>query len=135
MRYRMLEPIRQYAREKLEEGGEAEEVRRRHASFFLALAEDAEPKLQGPEDVEWLERLEVEHDNMRAALSWALEQRRGRGGLRLAGALGWFWEAHGHYSEGRRWLEEALAQDDRASMAARVKALDRLSVLVSDQGP
>ena len=50
-----------------------------------------------------------------------------------AGALGWFWGAHGHYSEGRRWLEEALAQDDRASMAARVKALDRLSALVSDQ--
>ena len=59
MRYRMLEPIRQYAREKLEESGEAEEVRRRHASFFLALAEEAEPRLLGPEDVEWLKRLEA----------------------------------------------------------------------------
>jgi predicted ATPase/DNA-binding SARP family transcriptional activator/DNA-binding CsgD family transcriptional regulator len=133
VRYRMLEPVRQYAREKLEERGEADEVRRQHASFFLALAEDAEPKLQGPEDVEWLERLEVEHDNMRAALSWALQRGEDEVALRLAGALGWFWESHGHYSEGRRWLEEALAQDDRVSMAARVKALDRLSELVSDQ--
>jgi predicted ATPase/DNA-binding SARP family transcriptional activator/DNA-binding CsgD family transcriptional regulator len=133
VRYRMLEPIRQYAQEKFEEGGEAEEVKRRHASFFLALAEDAEPRLRGPEDVEWLERLEVEHYNMRAALSWALEQGVDEVALRLAGALGWFWEAHGHFSEGRRWLEEALAQDDQASIAARVKALDPLSVLVSGQ--
>jgi predicted ATPase/DNA-binding CsgD family transcriptional regulator len=132
VRYRMLEPIRQYAQEKLEERGVGEEVRRRHASLFLALTEDAEPKLQGPEDVEWLERLEVEHDNMRAALSWALEQGEDEVALRLAGALGWFWELHGHYSEGRMWLEEALAQDDRASMAAKVKALDRLSVLEQD---
>jgi non-specific serine/threonine protein kinase len=133
VRYRMLEPIRQYAREKLEEEGEGEEVKRRHASLFLALAEDAEPKLQGPEDVEWLERLETEHDNMRAALSWARERGEDEVALRLAGALGWFWEAHGHYSEGRRWLEEALAQDDRASVAARVKALHRLSGFASDQ--
>jgi DNA-binding CsgD family transcriptional regulator/tetratricopeptide (TPR) repeat protein len=83
--------------------------------------------------VEWLERLEVEHDNMRAALSWARERGEDEVALRLAGALGWFWEAHGHFSEGRRWLEEALAQDDRASVAARVKALDPLSVLVSGQ--
>jgi predicted ATPase/DNA-binding SARP family transcriptional activator len=134
VRYRMLEPIRQYAGEKLEEEGEAEEVRRRHASLFLALAEDAEPKLQGPEDVEWLDRLEVEHDNMRAALSWALERGEDEVALRLAGALGWFWVSHGHYSEGRRWLEEALVQDEQASVAARVKALERLSGLVSDQG-
>ena len=57
-RYRMLEPVRQYAREKLEEGGESEEVRHRYAAFFLALAEGAEPRLRGPEDVEWLDRLE-----------------------------------------------------------------------------
>jgi hypothetical protein len=107
LRYRMLEPIRQYAQEKLEERGEAEEVNRRHASLFLALAEDAESKLQGPEDVEWLERLEVEHDNMRAALSWARERGEDEVALRLAGALGWFWESHGHYSEGRRWLQTA----------------------------
>ena len=70
----MLEPIRKYAREKLKEEGEAEEVQRRHASFFVALAEEAEPRLRGPEDVVWLERLEADHDNLRAALSWALER-------------------------------------------------------------
>ena len=88
VRYRLLEPIRQYAREKLEESGEGEEVRRRHAAFFLALAEEAEPRLRGPEDREWLERLEREHDNLRAALSWALERGEAELGLRLAGALG-----------------------------------------------
>ena len=123
VRYRMLEPIRQYAREKLEEGGEAEEVRRQHASFFLALAEDAEPRLRGPDDVEWLEYLEAEHDNLRAALSWTLERGEAELGLRLAGALEWFWEAHGHYSEGRRWIEDAWEMKRRASAAVRAKVL------------
>jgi predicted ATPase len=134
VRYRMLEPIRQYAQEKREERGEADEVRRQQASFFLALAEDAEPKLQGPEDVEWFERLEVEHDNMRAALSWARERREDEVALRLAGALGWFWDSHGHYSEGRKWLEEAMAKANGASAAALAKALDRLGSLTWGQG-
>jgi predicted ATPase/DNA-binding SARP family transcriptional activator/DNA-binding CsgD family transcriptional regulator len=129
VRYRMLEPVRQYAQEKLEEGGEGEEVRLRHARFFLALAEDAEPRLRGSVDVEWFERLEAEHDNIRAALSWALERGVVGLGLRLAGALRMFWEAHGHAGEGRRWLEEALAKDDRASVAARVRALEAVGWL------
>ena len=126
VRYRMLEPIRQYAREKLEEGGEAEEVRRQHASFFLSLTEEPELRLRGAEDVEWLERLEAEHDNLRAALSWVLERGEAELGLRLAGALWPFWEAHGHYSEGRRWLEEALEKGGQASAAARAKVLEGL---------
>jgi predicted ATPase/DNA-binding CsgD family transcriptional regulator len=133
VRYRMLEPIRQYAREKLEEGGEAEEVRRRYATFFLAFAEEAEPRLRGPEDAEWLERLEEEHDNMRAALSWALETGEVELALRLAGVLGIFWQAHGHWSDGRKWLEAALARYKRASAAARIKALEALSWLTYDQ--
>jgi predicted ATPase len=103
----MLEPVRQYAREKLEEGGDAEEARRLHADFFLALAEDAEMRLRGPEDAEWLERLEEEHDNIRAALSWALEREEVELALRLAGVLGTFWQAHGYWSDGRKWLETA----------------------------
>jgi predicted ATPase len=129
VRYRLLEPSRQYAQEKLEEGGEGEEVRRRHAAFFLALAEEAQPRLRTLEDRQWLERLEREHDNLRAALSWALERGEAELGLRLAGTLRLYWEAHGHAGEGRRWLEEALAMDDRASVAARVRALEAVGWL------
>jgi predicted ATPase/DNA-binding SARP family transcriptional activator len=132
-RYRLLEPVRQYALDKLEESDEAEEVRRRHAEFFLALAEDAEPRLRGAEDVEWLERLEGEHDNLRAALSWALERGNAELALRLAGALWTFWQAHRHEGERRKWLEEALANDDRASVAARAKALEGMCWMAIDQ--
>jgi predicted ATPase/DNA-binding CsgD family transcriptional regulator len=134
VRYRMLEPIRQYAREKLKESGEVEEVRRRHATFFLVLAEAAESRLRGPEDVEWLERLEAEHDNMRAALSWTLERGEVELGLRLAGALWRFWEAREHYGEGSRWLEEALTKANGASAAARVKVLEAEGWLVYPSG-
>ena len=133
IRYRLLEPIRQYAREKLEEGGEGEEVRRRHATFFLALAEEAQPRLRTPEDREWLERLEREHDNLRAALSWALERRETELALRLEGALGTFWHTHGYFDEGRKWLEATLAKDDRASVVARLKALEALFWLTFEQ--
>jgi len=135
VRYRLLEPIRQYAREKLEESGETQAAERTHAGYFLALAEEAEPKLFGPRDVEWLERLEEEHDNMRAALSWALEEAQAELGLRLAGALLPFWEAHGHYSEGRRWLEEALIREGRTPGVVRAKALNavgRIAIAQSD---
>ena len=72
----MLEIRHEYAREKLEESGEIKEIRRAHAAYFLALAEEAEAGLKGPGQVGWLERLEAEHDNMRAALSWSLDRRR-----------------------------------------------------------
>ena len=134
VRYRMLEPTRQYAREKLEEGDEGEEVRRRHAGFFLDLAEEAEPRLRGPEDTEWLERLEVEHDDLRAALSWALERGEAEVGLRLAGALWLFWQGHGHYGEGHRWLEQVLERGSQASAAARAKALEGEGWLVFRSG-
>jgi len=133
VRYRMLEPIRQYALEKLEESGEAEAAKRAHAEYFLVLAEEAEPELFGPRDVEGLDRLEREHDNMRASLSWALERGEAELGLRLGGALGMFWHAHGHPGEGRRWLEAALAKDDGASVTARIEALKALFWLVFEQ--
>jgi non-specific serine/threonine protein kinase len=104
VRYRLLEPIRQYALEKLEESGEAEAAKRAHTEYFLAMAEEAEPELFGPRDVEGFERLEGEHDNLRAALSWSLERGEAELALRLGGALGMFWHAHGHLGEGRRWL-------------------------------
>ena len=132
-RYRMLEPVRQYAHEKLEASGETEANGCRHAGFFLALAEEAELGLWGPDQMVWLERLKVEHDNMRAALSRSIERGEHELGLRLAGALRWFWHGHGHYGEGRSWLEEALSRDSRASVAARVKALSAVGWLAMDQ--
>ena len=130
----MLKPIRKYAREKLKEEGEAEEVQRRHASFFVALAEEAEPRLRGPEDVVWLERLEADHDNLRAALSWALERGKVHLAVRLCGALGWFWFTQGYLGEGREWLEAALVEGDQTtSVVARTKVLEALFWSAYDQ--
>ena len=132
-RFVMLETIREYARERLEVSGNAEEIRRRHAEYFLALAERGESKLREPEEASWLERLDEEHDNMRAALSWTLQSEEAEPGLRLAGALWQFWDMRGYYGEGRRWLEEALAKDGRASVA-RAKALEGVGWLADVQG-
>jgi tetratricopeptide (TPR) repeat protein len=98
------------------------------------LAEEAEPELKGPRQYEWLERLEAEYDNMRAAFSWLLEGGEIELGLRLAGALRRFWHVRGYFDEGRRWLEQALAKDSRASASARAKALDAVGGLAHDQG-
>jgi predicted ATPase/DNA-binding SARP family transcriptional activator len=134
-RCRMLEPIKQYAREKLEESREeAETVKRRHATFFLALAEEAELELRGPRQGEWLERLEGEHNNLRAALSWMLEGREIELVLRLGGALGEFWHLRGHLGEGRRWLEEALAKGTAVQELVRAKALARAGYIAWEQG-
>ena len=81
-------------------------VRRRHADFFVALSEEVEPWLRGAEQAAWFERLDAENDNLRAALSWLLEQGEGELALRLSGALGEFWHVRGHLEEGGRWLEQ-----------------------------
>jgi predicted ATPase len=91
VRFRLLEPIRQYALEKLEERGEVEDTKHACAQYILALAEGAEPELLGPRETEWYNRLEEEHDNIRAALFWSLEGADPQLGLRLAGAIWWFW--------------------------------------------
>jgi len=122
-RFVMLETVHEYAREKLEESGETEEIKRAHAEYFLALAEEAEPELVGPDQVEWMDRLETEHDNLRAALSWALGSGRIETALRLGGALEWFWKVRGHFVEGGRWLEETLSADEGVPDLVRAKAL------------
>jgi ATP/maltotriose-dependent transcriptional regulator MalT len=134
VRYRLLEPVRQYALERLEESGEAEAAKRAHAQYFLAMAEEAEPELLGPQETEWYDRLEGEHDNIRVALSWLLKGADPELGLRLAGAIWWFWHRHGHLSEGIRWLERALAGGGGASAIARVKALEGIGWLAHGQG-
>jgi predicted ATPase/DNA-binding CsgD family transcriptional regulator len=134
VRYRLLEPVRQYARKKLEASGKAGAAKRAHAEYFLALAEEAEPKLLGPQEAQWYERLEEEHDNIRAALSYSLAGADPDLGLRLAGAIWWFWHRHGHLSEGRGWLEEGLTRGGRASAIARVKAMEGIGWLAYGQG-
>jgi predicted ATPase len=111
-RLRMLEPVRQYAHEKLGASEEADKLRRQHAVWFLGVAEEAESELSGAQQGEWMDTLEVEHDNLRVVLSWSLHREEPELGLRLAVALRWFWYARGYLSEGRRWLEEALSRYD-----------------------
>jgi len=107
-RFMMLETIREYGLERLVQSGEAEATQRAHAEFFLALAEEAEPELTGAEQVAWLDRLDAEHDNLRAALGWALDADP-QIALRLARGLGWFWFLRGYLNEGRSWLDSTLA--------------------------
>jgi non-specific serine/threonine protein kinase len=119
----MLETIREFALEQLAWSGELQTRRRRHAEYFLDLAEQTEPGLGGPDVAMLLARLEREHDNMRAALEWNLgEPHAGEAPLRLAGALARFWWLGGHFTEGSRWLGRALATS-RAPTPARMKAL------------
>lgn len=130
-RYKMLETLRSYGRERLDESPSAGQVRARHAAHFCDLAETAEPLLKGPEQRLWFERLDVEHDNLRAALRWAFDHDP-EVGLRLAGALWRFWFHRGHSREGARWLDEALKVDARAVPLARGKALNGAGNLARD---
>ncbi|MDQ2745589.1 MAG: tetratricopeptide repeat protein, partial [Chloroflexota bacterium] len=129
-----LETIREYAGEKLVERGEEEEVRAAHAAYFLQLAETAEAELQGPGQAAWLVRLDGELDNLRAVLSWYLDQGKSEQALRLASALYRFWSTRGYWSEGRRWLEDGLANGEDATGAVRATAIWRLGSLVISIG-
>jgi len=124
LRVGQLETIREFGLEQLAWTGELEPMRRRHAEYFLALVEQAEPELGGPATRAWLDRLELEHDNIRAALDWSLAQQSQHGeiALRLAGALARFWWIGGHFREGSRWLDRALATS-RTGTRVRLKAL------------
>ena len=133
-RFVMLETIHEYAREKLRESGEAAEVSGLHAEHFLAFAEEAEPELEGPDQASWMERLEADHDNFRAALSWLLEAGEAESALRIGGALWLFWRSRGHLSEGRRWLSEGLSGGDAAPAGVRARALLVLGDLDWRQG-
>jgi len=145
IRYRMIETIRQYAREMLLDAGETEVkgVRGRQLEFFLRLAESAEPALRSGEQLDWQSRLEVEHDNLRAALKWAGAAASPvyspETMLRLAGSLARFWYLQGYWSEGRAWLRQALAEPlpETASDSlrqARAWALACLAWLMDENG-
>jgi predicted ATPase/class 3 adenylate cyclase/DNA-binding XRE family transcriptional regulator len=127
-RFGMLYVIREFALEQLEVSGEAEAVRRAHAGRHLALAEEAQLHVVGIEQVDWMERLEREHDNLRLALSWAHDRGQVELGLRLASALGYFWYSRGHFREGRAWLDGLLtlaqfSTRDTPPIAVQAKAL------------
>lgn len=130
-RYSMLETIRQYAAERLLEAGEVEELRRRHAGWFVAFAEEAEPGLLGADQKTIMDRVEEEHDNLRQSLAWATDSGDGPSiGLRLAGALHRFWLPRGYIAEGRRWLEQALSRPGGAPLE-RVKTLAGAGLLAA----
>jgi len=133
-RYRLLETVRQYARERLLTSGGGESVRARHRDFFLALAEETHAKLKGPEQAMWLRRLEAEHENLRASLEWSLVDAGLNAGLRLCGALQYFWIMRGHFSEGRRWCDRVLASSrDAERTAERANALSAAGLLAYRQ--
>jgi tetratricopeptide (TPR) repeat protein len=119
----MLQTVRDYSLEALGRSGELDESRRRHAAFYLALAERGSAELTGPDQVEWLGALENEHDNMRAALEWTHAQPDTELELRLVGALSWFWITRGYLSEGRRWIEAAIRRSNGQSSLLRADVL------------
>jgi predicted ATPase/class 3 adenylate cyclase len=123
-RFTMLETVSEYAIEQLEQSREAEGIRRQHANYFLALAEAAELHRYTPTQSMWLLRLDADHDNMRAALAWSQTPAASMDiGMRLAGALQWFWYIRRYKSEGRAWFERVLQQSASAAAPARAKAL------------
>ncbi len=138
VRYRLLETVRQYGQERLDETSELPPLKRNHMEFFLAFAEKSEPNLQGAGQgsgqAEWLDRLEADHDNLRTALEGALAQKDAPLAVKLAGALWRFWEVRGYLSEGRGFLKQALAVGNDAASSARAKALDGAGRLSWRQG-
>jgi predicted ATPase/class 3 adenylate cyclase/DNA-binding CsgD family transcriptional regulator len=140
-RLMMLETIREYGLEMLTTTGELEATRRAHAAYYLTLAEEAESGLRGAQQLAWVERLDREHDNLREALSWSLEpgpgeedEQRRELGLRLGGALRYFWITYVHHNEGRTFLERALAASAGVATAGRAKALVAAADLAFGQG-
>jgi predicted ATPase/DNA-binding CsgD family transcriptional regulator len=133
-RYALLETIREFGVEHLIAEGEEEATRRAHAAYYLALAESARPALMGAEQGFWLERLEIEHDNLRVALNWLSAAGETEASLRLAATLWRFWQMHGHWSEGRSWLKRTLAGNTAPSSWARAEALLGAGALAHLQG-
>jgi predicted ATPase/DNA-binding SARP family transcriptional activator len=134
-RFVMLETIHEYAHERLVESGEERAIGRRHAKYFLAhLAERAEPELRGSAQRVWLERLELDHDNLRAALSWSREAGDAELGLRLATALWRFWRMHNHLTEGSQVLQTFVQLGEAAPASHRARMLIGASRLAMDEG-
>jgi len=133
-RFSMLEIVRDYALERLSASGEGDEIRRRHLDHFVAFAEEAEPQLADRDQIAWFARLEDEHDNLRAALDFALETGDPSSALRLAVGVRRFWQIHGYLAEGRQTLEAALAAAPEEPSELRANALNMTGILAGEQG-
>ena len=133
-RYWMLEAIREYGVERLDETPTARDSRANHGEWFAALLDRAEPELEGPGQDVWLDELDREHDNIRAALRWALPDVDPQLALRIAGSSATFWWVRGHWTEGRRWCEEALSRAGDEQPALRAKTLEGAAHLAYRQG-
>ena len=128
-RYRLLEVLRLYGAERLAEAGQTEDMRGGHATYFASVAERAEPELSTSKQVLWLDRLESDYDNFRAAMSWALESDHGETALRISSALTWFWIYHRHVSDGQDWMERAVLHGGDAPPRLRAAGLARAAML------
>ena len=133
-RFRLLETVRQFGLEQLRDAGELSPSENRHRTWFYRLVERAEPALRGPEQFNWSETLESEHDNLRAAFEGYVQNGEVEACLRMAGSMGWFWHVRGHLSEGREALHRALSQGANASASLRASAVCWESFLAGDQG-
>ncbi|GIW24908.1 tetratricopeptide repeat protein [Meiothermus sp.] len=133
-RFSMLETIREFALEKLELSGQGSKRREKHAAYYLELAEAANAGRIGPRQMDWLERLELEQANFRAALTWLIANQETPTATRMASSLRWFWDLRGQFSEGRRWLQEALDLPGEVPPLLRADALMGLGVLLWRQG-
>jgi predicted ATPase len=133
-RHDLHELVRQYLLERLAESSDASGAARRHFDFYARLAADAEDHLYGPDQEVWFDRLEIEHDNLASALDWSLSEGHAEDGLRLASALGFFWDLRTQFHEGYAWFRKLLDNDRRAPAAVRIKALSSAGVFASYVG-
>jgi tetratricopeptide (TPR) repeat protein len=135
-RFDMLQTMREYASEKLEEFGEMETIRRSHALYFARKAEEMGEKIFGRHAVTWLKRIDEEHDNLRAVLSWGLETKDGiELAVRICAGLTWFWYRYGHFHEGREWSERALvAAEGTGDPSLRALALGAVALMAMWEG-
>lgn len=133
-RFTMLGTIREYAREQLSRAGDETQLLRRHALVFARFADEASAGLRGSEQLRWFDRLESEHDNLRAALDSSLASEDAETALRIGGALGWFWYAHGHAIEGCTRLMNLLAHTHDAPEELRARPMYALGVLLNQRG-
>ena len=122
MRYRLLDTVRAYCAERLRDAGETTAVSRAHTEYFCDLAERAEPELRARNQLTWLARLDAEHDNLRAALRWAVDSQDAELAMRLFGALAWYWSLRGRLAEGRSWLRSVMAVPGEVPTLVRARA-------------